>query len=325
MTSPSELPDPVVGLDRARSQPAPRAIDGRLLAGDGRLACARSRARGGFRLLLRRRGGDQRLHRRDPDPEPRTRARRGRRTLGRVRPRVQRAPRAGREDARLARCLDAALADAARSRRHNRALHPARAVPPEAIRRAWRRSRPRGRALPRPVPDRRPPRALGNRRRDPQHAPSLRAPGSRTRRLEPRDHPRPRPRRSPDRRRERPALPLRRRGRARDARPAPAADPVASAPGRSAADRAGLARPGGAPRARADAAGDADDRAHQRELRRRHAVRVAAPRPGARPCRNRQGLQAVHAPAGHLRGRSHNGSLPDPRASRRPRGRRRPA
>ncbi len=80
-----------------------------------------------------------------------------------------------------------------------------------------------------------------------------------------------------------------------------------------------LARPGGQARPRADAPGDADDRPRERELPRRHAVRVAAARPRARAGRDRQGVPAVHAPAGDLRGRGHDGALPDARAARRPR------
>ncbi len=77
-----------------------------------------------------------------------------------------------------------------------------------------------------------------------------------------------------------------------------------------------LARPGGQARARADAPGDADDRPRQRELPRRHALRVAAARPRARAGRDRQGVPAVHAPAGRLRRRGDDRALPDARAAR---------
>ena len=145
-------------------------------------------------------GLDQRLHGRDPDPESRPCARRRRRALGRLRPGLQRPAREGRAGARVARRVDALLADAARARRRDRRLHPARAAAHEAVRRSGRRLRPRRRPLARPVPDRRPPRALGDRRRDPQHVPPLRAAGARARRVEPRDHPRSRPRHPADRR-----------------------------------------------------------------------------------------------------------------------------
>ena len=57
----------------------------------------------------------------------------------------------------------------------------------------------------------------------------------------------------------------------------------------------------------------------QRQLPRRHAVRVAAARSGARAGGDRQGLPPLHAPAGRLRRRRHDGALPDARATRRAR------
>ena len=120
-------------------------------------------------------------------------------------------------------------------RRRHGALHPARAAAHAAVRRSRRRLRARRRALARPLPDRRAARAVRDRRRDPQHVPPLRAAGARAGRVERRDHRRARPRRPADRRRERAALPLRGRRRRRDARAAPAADPVA-APARRAPD-----------------------------------------------------------------------------------------
>ena len=45
----------------------------------------------------------------------------------------------------------------------------------------------------------------------------------------------------------------------------------------------------------------------------RHAVRVAAHRPGARAGRDRQGLPPLHASAGDLRRRGRDGALPDAR------------
>ena len=113
------------------------------------------------------------------------------------------------------------------------------------------------------------------------------------------------------------ALSLRRSRRPRHARAAPPADPVAAPARRPADDGHRLARSGRQARARPDAAGHADDRARERELPRRHAVRVAAARPGARTRGHRQGLPALHAPAGHLRGRRHDRALPDARSVRR--------
>ena len=106
-----------------------------------------------------------------------------------------------------------------------------------------RRLRPRGRALAGALPDRRPARPVGDRRRDPQHVPPLRVAGARAGRVEPRDRPRPRPRGAADRERERAALPLCGRRRPRDGRPAPAPDPVAAAARRAPDDGARLARP----------------------------------------------------------------------------------
>ena len=242
-----------------------------------------------------------------------------RRALGRVRARVQRAPREGGEAAGVACRVDAVLADAARSRRRHRRVHPARAAAHAAVRRPRRRLRAHGRTLARPLPDRRPARAVRDHRRDPQHVPPLRAAGARAGGLEPGDHRWARPRRPADRRRERAALPLCGRRRPRDARAAPPADPVAPAARRATDAGHRLARSGSQARARADAAGDADDRARQRQLARRHDLRVAAPRPGARARRDRQGLPAVHASAGHVRRRGDDGALPDARATRRTR------
>ncbi len=112
------------------------------------------------------------------------------------------------------------------------------------------------------------------------------------------------------------ALPVRGGGRRRHARAAPLADPLAAPARRPADDGHRLARSGRQARARPDAAGHADDRPRERELPGRHAVRVAAARPGARTRRNRQGLPPLHAPAGHLRGRRHDGALPDARSVR---------
>ena len=91
----------------------------------------------------------------------------------------------------------------ARPRRRHGALHPARAAAHAALRRSRRRLRPRRRAVARALPDRRDPRAVRDRRRDPEHVSPVRGPGARAGRLEPRHRPRPRPRRAADRRRER--------------------------------------------------------------------------------------------------------------------------
>ena len=225
----------------------------------------------------------------------------------------------------MARRLDPLLADAPHPRRPHRDFHPARAAAHAAVRRSRWRLRARRRSLARSLPDRRPARALRDRRRDPEHVPPLRRAGARAGRVEPRHRRRPRPRRPADPRGERAALSLRRRRRPRDAGPAPPADPMAAAPGRSAHGGHRLARSGGQARARADAARDADDRAHQRELPRRHAVCVASARPGARAGGDRQGVPPLHAPAGCLcRGR-HDGALPDARPARRARRLRRTA
>ncbi len=210
--------------------------------------------------------------------------------------------------------VNALLADAARARGRHCRLHPARPAAHEAVRRSGRRLRARRRPLPRPVPDRRPPRALGiivgilntyHHFALPALAPVawnlviivglvLGIP------------------RIDDG--ERAAVPLRRRRRARHARPAPPADPVAATPRRETDAGSRLARPRGQARPRADAAGHAHDRPHQRELPRRHAVRVSPARPRARAGGDRSGLPPVHAPAGRLRGRGYDRALPDARA-----------
>ena len=86
------------------------------------------------------------------------------------------------------------------ARRDHRRVHPPRAAPDAPVRRPGRRLRPRRRAVPRPLPDRRPPRPVRDRRRDPQHVQPLRAARTRAGRLEPGDHRRAPPRRPADRR-----------------------------------------------------------------------------------------------------------------------------
>ena len=102
-------------------------------------------------LLLRHRRRDQRVRGRVPDPEHGARARRRRRAVVRVRPRLQRAAREGRAQARLARRVEPVLARAARARRPDGAVHPHRAV----VMRRVRLRRPRRRPLARALPDRR--------------------------------------------------------------------------------------------------------------------------------------------------------------------------
>ena len=100
-------------------------------------------------------GRDQRVHGRLPVPEPRPGARRRRRALLGVRPRLQRADREGRAQARLAGRLEPLLADAARPDRAQRALHPVAPWIVAPLRRPGRQRGPRGRALARALPDRR--------------------------------------------------------------------------------------------------------------------------------------------------------------------------
>ena len=306
----------VTAAPRGREQPTPptRPVDRRLLPRDRDLSRPRARPGDGQRLLLRRLRAHQRVHGRDSDPESRARPRRRRGALWRVRSRVQRAAGEGGAETSMARRLDPLLADAARPRRPHRNFHPARAAAHASVRRSWRRLRARRRSLARSLPDRRAARALRDRRRDPEHVPPLRRAGARAGRVEPRHRRRPRPRRSANPRRERAALSLRGRRRPRDAGPAPPADPMAAASGRSAHGGHRLARSCGQARTRADAARDADDRAHQRQLPRRHALCVASARPGARAGGDRQGVPPLHAPAGRLRRRRHDGPLPDARA-----------
>ena len=109
----------------------------------GAVARARARARGRRDVLLRRERQDQRVHGRVPDPEPLSGARRGRRAVVVVRPGLHRPPREGQE-ARLACCVDALLADAARPDGPDGDLHPRRAVGDRHLRRirgTTRRSR----------------------------------------------------------------------------------------------------------------------------------------------------------------------------------------
>ena len=191
---------------RAAGPPA-RRLDRDLLLCDRDLACARPLPRGRRQELLRRQRPGERVQHRVPRPEHDPRARRGRRALVGLRAGLQRPAREGRAQARLARRLVALLADPARPRRPERALHPARAVadaaalpglPPAA-------DRPLAGAL----PDRRAARRLRDRRRDPQQLRRVLDPRADARRLEPRDHRRARVRRAARRRHRQQALRLR--------------------------------------------------------------------------------------------------------------------
>ena len=173
---------------RARPPATPCALDGDLRGGDRSLARARPHPRDGRRVLVRRGGTDQRVHRRVPDPEPRARARRGHRPLRRLRTGLQRAPREGRAAPRVARRLDDLLARPPLHDGTDGDLRARRAAHRRALRRSGRRLRPRRRPLARALPDRDPARALGDRGRDPERVRPLHRAGADAGRLEPRDH-----------------------------------------------------------------------------------------------------------------------------------------
>ena len=197
------------------------------------------------------------------------------------------------------------------------ALHPHRAAPDQAVRRPGRRLRPRRRALARALPDRRAARAQRRHRRDPQHLRPLHRARADAGVLEPRDHRRALARRAARQRRGRgssTSTPARSSSRTAD--PAVPARALAARARRPAAARARLARPGGAPDLRADAARDADARADQRQRRDRHADRLAPRRPRPRPGRDQLGVPALHAAAGDVLGRGRDRAVPGPRAAR---------
>ena len=162
--------------------------------------------------------------------------------------------------------LDADLPRRADPRRDHRALHPRRAGGDAPLRAGLRGRdlRPHGRALADSVPDPAAARRLGARRRDPQQLRALRGVRARPAVLEHRDHRGARraragvPRGGPD-------LRLRDRGRRRHR--GPARDPLLG-PAQHAVSppaRVRLAQPGGAPGAAADAPGDDQPRADQRQ------------------------------------------------------------
>ena len=207
-SGPGESERPGGDAGRRAAGPPARRLDRDLLARHRDLARARPLPRGRRQELLRRQRPGQRVQHRVPRPEHDPGARRRRRALVGLRAGVQRPAREGRAQARLARRLVALLADPARPRRPERALHPARAVadaaalpglPPAA-----------DRALAGALPDRRAARRLRDRRRDPQQLRRVLDPGADARRLEPRDHRRARVRRAARRRHRQQALRLRR-------------------------------------------------------------------------------------------------------------------
>ena len=248
-----------------------RALHGDLLLRDRPVADPRPRPRDRRPPLLRRRGLDQHVHGRVPAAEPAPLAGRRRGALGGVRPRLQRAAREGKGDARLARRVHALLARAARPGRADRALHPARALAHAAVRLRGGAAGARRHALADPLPDRRPARPQRDRRRDPQQLRPLHRSGARAGRVEPRDHLRRRDRRAARGQRVGRALRVRGRRARRDGRPVPAPAAVAPRPRRPAESGDRLARPGDQADLRADAPRDARARAHQLQPGHQHA------------------------------------------------------
>ena len=133
-------------------------------------------------------GQDQRLHGRLPGAEPLPLAGRRRCSLVGLRPRLQRAAREGRSEARLACRLQPLLADAARPRRAHGTLDRVCAACDQTLRRPRRRLRSGGRPLTGALPDRRAARGLRRDRRNPQQLRPVHRPRVDTRLLEPGDH-----------------------------------------------------------------------------------------------------------------------------------------
>ena len=194
--------------------------------------------------LLRRRGRDQRVHGRIPGTEPRARARRRPRAQLRVRARVQRAAREGREGARLARRVEPLLPLRARVDGSHRALRAPRTLDHAPVRLRGRTGGPRRRALARALPGGCPARPVGNRRRHSQQLRTLHDPGDHADLLEPRDHRGARGRRAAGGDRVGQALRLRGRNPRGDGDPGAAPHSLAHASGRAAAPCHRLARPG---------------------------------------------------------------------------------
>ena len=171
---------------------------------------------------------DQRVHGRVPDPEPRSRARRGRRALVGVRPRLQRPAGEGRAKRAWRVASTPLLADAARADGADGDLHPRRAVGDRHLRQPGARQSARGRPLARALPDRHAARCLRHHRRDPQQLRPLHRAGDLAGVLEHRDHRRARDRRAAGADDEHEALRLRVLDPDRDVHPGAAADAVAA-------------------------------------------------------------------------------------------------
>ena len=304
---------------RRRAAQAACRLERDLRARDRALPRARTGARDGRLVLLRRLGPDQRVHGRVPDPEPRAGAGRGRRAVFVVRPGLQRSAREGRAPPRLAGRVEPLLADAPRAHRPDRDLHPDRAVGRRHLRQSGQRPLARRRALAGALPDRGTARRLRDRRRDPEQLRPLHRAGAVAGVLEHRDHRRARDRRAARALGRLEALHLRRvdpRGHLHPGLPADAVAPQPR-PGRQPAscpDR--LARPGRLAGVSHDGPGHARPRADQHQRGHRHVLRVAADQRQPRAERDLEGVPDLHAPAGDVLGRGRDGALPDARAAR---------
>src|SRR4029079_12221255 len=117
--------------------------------------------------------------------------------------------------------------------------------------------------------------------------------------------------RRPERRHSRrKALRLRDLDRGRHCDPGAAAGALAAQARQTPAHGARLARPGRAPRLRADGAGDDRPRADQLQPRHRLDLRLAPDRSRARAEGDRHGVPHLHAPAGHVLRRRRDRALP---------------
>ena len=234
---------------------APRALDGDLRGDHGILPRSRPLPRDRRAPHVRGRGGDQRVHRRVPDPQSRPRSRGRRGPQCGVRPGVQRASREGTAGAGVACRFDPLLARAARARGADRAAHAPRAADHAHL----RAGRPRGardHARAHPLPGRRPHGRLGDRRRDPQLLRGVHGPGADARPLERGDHHLAPLRRAAVRERGGPAVRLRGRSPRRHHHPDGHAGLVAPRPRRADPCRPRPARSSGQARADPDAARD---------------------------------------------------------------------
>ena len=283
-------------------------VDGDVLGRHGPVARARPPPRGRGRELLRCARLDQRLHRRLPDPESRACPRRRCGRVLRLRPRLQRAAREGREGASLARRLDRLLAVPARGRWAHGGVHARSAVPDAAPH--GRLRRPHRDALADPLPHRRPDGPVRDLHGHPEQLRPVHGAGDHARLLEPRDHRRPRAGCSTRRHGGRQALRLRRLDRDRDGDPAPPAAALDTRPGRPAPARRRPARPRREAGLQAAGARRPRARPDQRQRGHRHDPRVEAHRPDDRAERDRQGVPDLHAAPGHVLGRGRDGALP---------------